>query len=96
MSIVQASGHLVNDVLRLSRACLLVLRAQRQEVTPQVGAMHQFHHDVMNAVLFAIVIDLDDVGVAQRGDGARLAPTALVERRVILPARDDLDGDLAL
>ena len=36
----------------------------------EASAVHQFHHDVGLAVFFAVVVDLNDVGAVNRGEGA--------------------------
>ena len=56
---------------------------------PQVGALDEVHRHEQDAVLLAGVADLDDVGVADRDGGPRLAHEALAEPGVVGELRRD-------
>ena len=52
------------------------------DVRAQRAALDVLHRDVRRAVVLEVVVDRDDVRVAQRAGDARLAQEALGERRV--------------
>ena len=61
---------------------------------PQRDALDELHHEVVEALAVAEVIDADDVRVIQPRHRPRLAGEALRERRVVLQVRvQHLDGD---
>jgi hypothetical protein len=64
---------------------------------PQVGPRHELHQEVEQPLGLAEVVDGDDAGVAQPGQGARLAHEALGEVRVgFVARRQELQGDGAV
>ena len=68
MGTVQRVGDLPCARQRLAKR----QRASHQPVCQRL-ALEPFHHEVRDAVLVADVVQGADVGVIQRGDGARLA-----------------------
>src|SRR5271167_1127612 len=60
-------------------------------------AFEIFHHQVLDAVLIADVVEHADVRMAEAGNGARLALEALANfGRVGYALREDFDGDGAV
>ena len=54
---------------------------------PQVGAVHELHHQIGVSTGLAEVVDADNVRVAELGQGAGLALEALAEGRVFIGLR---------
>ena len=82
--------------LKRSIECLVDRqRAMRQPLRKRV-AVEQLHHQEVDAVRIADVIDNTDVGMPQRGGGARLAVEPIAKRAILAQMfRKDFDGDRA-
>ncbi len=89
MCLVEGAGDLGRDAERLCQR-------QRAFVEPsgQRFPFEKLHHQELDAVLMADVVERADVRVAQRRDALRLALEALAEPRVKRQrCRQDFDGD---
>jgi hypothetical protein len=85
----QGAGHLGGDVGRHPRVERALVEPLAQGLPP-----HQLHDDRLDAVVAARVVDVDDGGVRQAGDGdglvAEPGDEGLVGGQVLV---QDLDGD---
>jgi hypothetical protein len=59
-------------------------------------SFHAFHHQVVDAILMADVVQRADVGMVQGRDGSCFAFEPLLVRGIRRELREDLDGDGAL
>ena len=76
---------------------LVERQAAARQPRRQRLAFEKLHHQEVDAVLMADVVQVADVRVIQRGDRARLALEALSGARIgDAMRRDDLDGDRAI
>ena len=92
MRLGEAFGHLRGQVDRLLR-----IHPAAAEHVVQREAFDQLHHDVRLAERLADFVDRDDVGMVQRGCGARFLREAgqPIEVGGVLGGKE-LDGDIAL
>ena len=88
MSLGEARGDVASDVEGLGDAELAGLHPLVQGL-----ARHQLHDDVVVTVLLQELVDLDDGGVLEAGDGACLAAQPRTLDGVLVVGRDPFDGD---
>ena len=83
---VERRGDLADDPERAPERQPPLLPDQRL----QVGAVHEGHRDIEQAVLLAGVVDRDDVRVVERGGKPGLAQEAVAEVGLADPGREQL------
>ncbi len=89
-------GRQGRENLESEHACSRLGEPARRELGGQRATGQAFHDDERHAVVFADVVDRDDVGVVDSGRGARLALEALAQVGLLGEiGAQDLDRDLA-
>ena len=93
VGLVERARHGRTDVDReLGAEALLAV-----EQLAQALAVDELHHDGLAAVVLEHVVDGDDVGMVQPGDGDRLAPEPFGDHRIGGEVRlEPFDGDPAI
>ena len=85
------AGQLHHDVDRL----IEVKRSALSDQLFERASPHILHDDVMSALAFADIVDIDDVGMGKLAGGAGLSLKAQQRHRIVRQlSTQDLDGDL--
>ncbi len=85
----------IERVTQLARDAQRLLNGLRRALA-QRGAHDQFHDDEGHAIRFARIVQRDDVGVIEFGDGLRLAQQPGAAFRAQARSAEHFHGDLAL
>ena len=92
MGVLQGLANLGDDC-----QCLLRLQTSALDEMPQIAPVDELHDQVKQAARFAEIVDGDDVGMAEPGQGAGFASKAFGKGRIATPlGRQDLDSHLAI